>query len=254
MQPLRPILLILLSGTLALAQQPEFEVATLKISPPIQGDTFSINLGQVQNGKLTLGNASLSDCIKFAYGLVSNAQLSGPDWITDKTVRFDIVGQAAPGTTRSQAQLMLRSLLAERLKLTMHTEKKELSYLALVPGKNGPKMQPAKPDAPANNGFQRPGNLSHNSMGLDLLARLLSRFTGETVIDQTGLKDTWEVKLQWAAEPNRPAPAPGEATETPEGPSLFSAIQDQLGLRLVPGKGPVDVWVVDHAERIPAAN
>ena len=62
-----------------LAQTPAFEVATLKISLPIQGDSFSINLGQVQNGKLTLGNASLSDCIKFAWGLVSDSQLAGPD-------------------------------------------------------------------------------------------------------------------------------------------------------------------------------
>ena len=192
-----------------LAQTPAFEVATLKISLPIQGDSFSINLGQVQNGKLTLGNASLSDCIKFAWGLVSDSQLAGPDWIKDKNVRFDITGQAPPGTTRSQAQIMLRTLLAERLKL---------------------------------------------AMGLDLLARLLSRFTGETVLDLTGLKDTWEVRLQWAVEPKGPTPAPSEAMETPDGPSLYSAIQDQLGLRLVPQKGPVDVWVIDHAGKIPADN
>lgn len=237
-----------------LAQTPAFEVATLKISLPIQGDSFSINLGQVQNGKLTLGNASLSDCIKFAWGLVSDSQLAGPDWIKDKNVRFDITGQAPPGTTRSQAQIMLRTLLAERLKLAMHTEKKELAYLALVPAKNGPKMQPAKPDAPTTTGFQRAGNIAHNAMGLDLLVRLLSRFTGETVIDQTGLRDTWEVRLQWAPESKNPAPVPGGAVETPDGPSLYSAIQDQLGLRLLPRKGPVDVWVVDHADKIPADN
>lgn len=237
-----------------LAQTPAFEVATLKISLPIQGDSFSINLGQVQNGKLTLGNASLSDCIKFAWGLVSDSQLAGPDWIKDKNVRFDITGQAPPGTTRSQAQIMLRTLLAERLKLAMHTEKKELAYLALVPAKNGPKMQPAKPDAPTTTGFQRAGNIAHNAMGLDLLVRLLSRFTGETVIDQTGLRDTWEVRLQWAPESKNPVPVPGGAVETPDGPSLYSAIQDQLGLRLLPRKGPVDVWVVDHADKIPADN
>lgn len=252
--PPRLAALALLTAGAILAQTPAFEVATLKISPPIQGDSFSINLGQVQNGKLTLGNASLSDCIKFAYGLVSNSQLSGPDWVMDKNFRFDIVGQAPPGTTRSQAQLMLRTLLAERLKVTMHAEKKELSYLALVPAKNGTKMQPAKSDAPPTTGFQRAGNIAHSAMGLDLLARLLSRFTGETVIDLTGLKDTWEVRLQWAPESKNPAPAPGEAIETPEGPSLYSAIQNQLGLRLIPRKGPVDVWVVDHADKIPADN
>ena len=78
----------------------EFEVATVKPSPPPEGDLININLGTARNGRLTFGNASLSDCLKFAYGIVSDAQLAGPDWIKSKSVRFDIVAQAAPDASR----------------------------------------------------------------------------------------------------------------------------------------------------------
>src|SRR5579864_2253090 len=106
---------------------PAFEVATLKQSPPPPGDAININLGAVRNGTLTLANASLSDCLRFAYGLVSDAQLAGPDWLKSKAVRFDIVAKAPPDTPRDQFPLMLRPLLAERLKLAFHYEKRELS-------------------------------------------------------------------------------------------------------------------------------
>src|SRR4051794_4647251 len=74
---------------------PTFEVATFKLSPPPEGDTINIDLGTVRGRTLTFENASLSDCLKFAYGLVSDAQISGPDWIKSKEVRFDIIAKAA---------------------------------------------------------------------------------------------------------------------------------------------------------------
>lgn len=123
---------------------PAFEVATVKSSPPPEGDSININLGTVRNGQLTLTNATLSDCIRFAYGLVSDAQIAGPDWVKSKAVRFDIVAKVPPDTPRDQFPLMLRPLLAERLKLAFHYEPREMSFLALVVGKNGPKLQPAK--------------------------------------------------------------------------------------------------------------
>ena len=128
-------------------QTPRFEVATVKTSPPPAGDLINIDLGTVRNGKLTMANASLSDCLRFAYGLVSDAQIAGPEWIKSKQVRFDIVAQAPPDTPRDQFPLMLQPLLAERLKLTFHYEQKELPFLALVPAKNGPKVHAAKAGA-----------------------------------------------------------------------------------------------------------
>lgn len=117
----------------------KFEVATVKQSPPATGDSIVINLGTVQNGKVTLTNTTLSECVRFAYGLVSEDQISGPDWIKFREVRFDIVAQAPPNTPREQLLLMLQALLAERVKLAIHHEQKELSFLALTVGKNGSK-------------------------------------------------------------------------------------------------------------------
>jgi len=137
----------ILSGIpLPIRAQSTFDVATIKQSPPPDGDLFSINLGTIRNGKVTLTNTTLSDCIRFAYGLVSEDQISGPDWIKFKEVRFDIVAQAPPDTPREQLLRMLQALLADRLKLVLHHEQRERSFLALVVGKGGSKLRPASSD------------------------------------------------------------------------------------------------------------
>ena len=230
----------------------EFEVATVRTSPPPPGDLININLGTVRNGKVTFGNASLSDCLKFAYGIVSDEQIAGPDWIKSKAVRFDIVAQAAPGTERDQLQLMLQSLLADRLKLVLHHEQKELSFLALVVGKNGPKMREATPGAAASNDNMggRARHIFSNQMSMGLLATLLSRFEREIVVDQTGMKGLFEVKLEWTPDDGTAA----AGNDAASGPSIFTAVQEQLGLRLESRKGPLDVLVVDHAEKVPVDN
>lgn len=231
----------------AAQQRPEFEVATLKLSPPPEGDLININLGRVQNGKLTMANVTLGDCLKFAWNLSSNAQFAGPAWLNEKPVRFDIVAQTKPGTSPQQIRLMLQNLLADRLKLTTHVEKREIAYRALVPAKNGPKLQPAKPDAPQNTGPQIPGKLNHNAMGMDMLTRLLARFERDTVIDQTGLQGQFEIHLEWE-------PSTRNNPDGPAGPSVYTALQEQLGLRLIRQKGPIDILMVDHAEKVPTAN
>src|SRR5258708_11708128 len=82
------------------AQTPQFDVATVKASPPPKGDTININLGQIVNGRVIFTNASLGDCIKFAYGIVADAQLVGPDWIKSRDPHYDVVAQAPPETPR----------------------------------------------------------------------------------------------------------------------------------------------------------
>ena len=91
----------------------EFEVASVKLPPVVSGDLYSINLGTIQHETVTLANVSLADCIRFAYGLTSDSQLSGPDWIKSKELRYDIVAKTAPGTTREQALQMTQALLAD---------------------------------------------------------------------------------------------------------------------------------------------
>jgi len=244
------IVLAIVTSPLLCAQsaaRPEFEVATVKSSPPPSGDTININLGTIRNGKVTMTNVSLSDCIKLAYGIVSDDQLSGPDWIKSKEVRFDIVAQAPADTPRDQLLPMLQPLLADRLKLVLHHQQKELSYLALVVGKNGPKIRVAKPDAAAGNAAAR-GRIVANQMPMRGLATLLSRFERETVVDLTGLDGQFEFKLEWTPD-NGPVPPDGASA-----PSLFTAVQEQLGLKLESRKGPLDVLVVDHADKVPTEN
>ena len=95
-----------------------------------------------------LTNATLSECLQFAYGIVSEAQIAGPDWIKSRDVRFDIVAKTPPDTPRDQARLMMQNLLIERLKLSLHHEPREMPFLALVVSKDGPKLPPAKMGTP----------------------------------------------------------------------------------------------------------
>jgi uncharacterized protein (TIGR03435 family) len=226
------------------AAPPEFEVATVKPSPPPEGDLIQINLGRLLNGTLTFGNASLSDCLKYAYGIVSDAQLSGPDWIKSKEVRFDIVAQAPPNTPHDQIELMLQSLLSQRLKVAIHHEQRELPHLALIVGKNGPKLKEARISTASNSAAR--GRIIANNMQMRGLATLLSRFERQTVVDKTGLNGYFEFKLEWTPDDgNKPDDS---------GPSIFAALQEQLGLKLESRKGPLDVLVVDHADKIPTDN
>lgn len=235
---------LFLAPILLTAAPPEFEVATVKQSPPPEGDLIQINLGRLDHGKLTFGNASLSDCLKYAYGIASDAQLVGPEWIKSREVRFDIVAQAPPETPREQIDLMLQSLLTERLKVTVHHEQKELPHLALVAGKNGPKLKEVRTSTGANTAAR--GRITAKNMQMRGLATLLSRFERQTIVDMTGLKGYFEFKLEWT---------PDDGIKPDDsGPSIFAAVQEQLGLKLESTRGPIDVLVVDHAEKIPTDN
>jgi uncharacterized protein (TIGR03435 family) len=235
------------------AARPEFEVATVKSSPPpADSSRIPINIGTARNGKVILTNASLSDCIKFAYGIVSDGQLSGPDWIRTYEVRFDVVAQAPADTPREQLLLMLQTLLEDRLKLAIHREQRQLRFLALAMGKNGPKIHPAQTDVSSSTSQpQRPGRIA-GILPLSTVATLLSRFERETVVDLTGLQGPYEIALEWTPDDRRAA-APG-ATDDSLGASLFTAVQEQLGLKLESRKGPLDVLVIDHAEKVPTEN
>jgi uncharacterized protein (TIGR03435 family) len=188
---------------------------------------------------------------------------------------------------KSMAEMwvMLQALLEDRFQLKLHRETKELPVYALSIAKGGPKLQkadcvmydPENPPSPPAPGAKRPnycGNINMSGSGSnrtldaagvtmrDLIERALPNIVGRMVIDRTGLNDTFNVHLEWAPDvpmprlagaggaddPGRPAPS----TEN-QGPSIFSAIQEQLGLKLESTKGPVEVLVIDHVEK-PSAN
>jgi uncharacterized protein (TIGR03435 family) len=233
----------------AQVKPPEFDAATVKRSPPPSGDSININLGTALNGKVALTNATLSDCIKFAYGIAADAQLSGPDWINSGTLRYDVVGQAPGDTPRDQLLLMLQTLLADRMKLVLHREPRELRYVALIPGKTAVKMQPTPPGTAPVFAPSVAGRIVSPQMSMPTLAKLLSRFERQTVLDMTGLEGPFDVRLEWSPDDTGKLDV-----QQPSRPSLATAVQEQLGLRLEARKGPVEVLVVDSADRVPAEN
>lgn len=243
----RRIVLLVAAGIVG-ARAQSFEVASVKAVPVLNWDLYRINLGTIKNDTVTLTNASLADCIRFAYGLTSDLQLSGPDWIKSKEVRYDIVAKALPDAPREQILQMMQALLTERFKLALHREKKELAYYALVVAKGGSKMHEAS-DAPvsATPAIQGQLRIVSNSMPMSTVATLLSRYMRAFVVDQTGLKGPFEVKLVWTPD-DRPV------ADDERGPSVFTAVGEQLGLRLESRKGPMEVLVVDHAEKTPTEN
>jgi uncharacterized protein (TIGR03435 family) len=240
---------LILSITGQAQPRPAFDVASVKVVDlSTLGDSISMNLGTVRKEEVTFGNATLNDCVRFAYGIASDAQILGPEWIKSKRFLYNIDAKAAPGTSSAQLQAMMQTLLAERFKVVTHREQKEMSYYALEPAKGGAKMQAVK-EVPE--GFQGKnwGGSIDNIMPMAKLAYLLSRFeTERPIIDKTGLDGMYEVKLTWTLRPIQNANP--DATEIP----LFTALEEQLGLKLEARKGPVDVLVVDGAEKIPGEN
>jgi uncharacterized protein (TIGR03435 family) len=142
---------------------------------------------------------------------------------------------------------MLQALLKQRFQLALHTEQREMAHYDLVVGKNGPKIEESTVSAQEGTGAARLDGIRSNHMNMTKLATLLSRMTRMPVIDKTGLTGSYQFDLRYANEVSK-------TDEIPEGPSIFTAVQEQLGLKLESKKGPVEVLVIDHAEKIPLEN
>jgi uncharacterized protein (TIGR03435 family) len=246
------MLLSLTLGMLIAAQgaAPAFDVATIKPVELTPGN-YNANLGSTSHGTLQMTNVTLSDCLRFAYTISNDVQIEGPAWIRNKDIRFDVTAKTAPDTPRAQMLLMLQRLLTERFQLAMHHEQKERSYLALSSGKNALKMLSVPADAPNPSQITVSGRIISQRMPMSILVTLLSRFTGQPVVDMTGLDGFYKLHLEWTPESLTPSGATDPAAG---GPSVYTAVQEQLGLKLESHKGPLDVLIVDHAEKVPAAN
>jgi uncharacterized protein (TIGR03435 family) len=227
---------------------PAFEVASVK---PVKTSIKEGKRMTTDPGRVTYSNVSLRDCIQAAYG-VRPYQISGPGWLDSE--RYDVAAKAAGAALEPQLMQMLQTLLAERFQLKLHHETKELSVYALVVAKNGPKLLAGDPKAAANMDFVTvPGGISFHNYPMAALAEQLSgRIFGleYPVIDQTGLDGVYNLTLKLAdsmADLKRSA-------EKGENPPVFSVLQEQAGLRLAGQKMPIDILVVDHAEKVPVEN
>ena len=260
--PLSSVAAVLFLGEAAVGQSepaPPSTFAVASIKPAANDDSFAYR--GLPGGELIATGVTLKLLIMEAYGVRAYQVSGGAGWIG--TERWDI--QAKPEGVQgrlSSAQhgVMLRALLEDRFQLKVHRETREMPVYALVIGKNGAKLTvPADPAA--RGGKAASGAWDLKNITIPALTMQLSRQLSRTVIDKTGLNDRYDVKLEWTPEggeggaetlglpPSLDAPAPTAST----GPSIFTAIQEQLGLKLESAKGPVEIVVIDRAEK-PSAN
>jgi uncharacterized protein (TIGR03435 family) len=266
----------------AAAQTSAFEVASIKPAAPATNGHVFIRMGG-DPGRIDYNNVSLKDVLAQAYK-VKRYQISGPAWI--ETERFDIIAKLPDGASREQVPAMLQNLLAERFKMAVHRDKKELPVYALVPGKGGPKLKKnedptpvpppglgGKPDMVMRKGGIRMssnGHMEANGITLASFSDMLSNMLDRPVVDMTGIEGEYDIALDVSPEdlvgmrhmtaaagaPPPGARAGGEqppAADATPSASIFTAIQ-QLGLKLDSRKAPVEFIVVDKAEKVPTEN
>jgi uncharacterized protein (TIGR03435 family) len=238
---IRTIASIVLCASIALAQQ--FEVASVK--PSGAGQLTGSSGITTGHGRLTANNVTLKRCIMGAWGVGPNQISGGPEWLDSD--RFEIVASAGqPVEDEDVLNAMLRNLLAERFKLALHRETRTAQALVLEVAKNGPKLEKTEAgEASTNSGRGRIDARKHT---MDRFADVLSWQMDLPVINQTGLEGVFNLKLEWTPESLKPAASRADRAAAEE-PSIFTAIQQQLGLRLRSQKAPVEMLVIDHAER-----
>jgi uncharacterized protein (TIGR03435 family) len=244
-----------------------FEVASLKPVSPHESRAWRRPI--VGADRIEFYNVTLWYCISFAYGTKS-FQMSGPGWLRE--ARYDVVARGPAGTGREDLPKMMQTLLGERFRLQAHQETRDLPILVLMPGKHGRKLQQAAPESGDGLGGARVAmsasesgaeRLEIRGGGMSTLANTLTGLLGAPVVDKTGLTGLYDVILEFsrseAAGPgaaggfNEPPPLPPPPPGAEPGVSIYTSIQ-QLGLRLVPRRLPMNVLVVDSADRVPIEN
>ncbi len=261
---------------------PSFEVATIRPwqrpAPPPPGEEIiharveqlstDGPSGQTIDRVQFIGQTEL--LIASAYNLPIGSEgsriIGSPDWASNEDIRYEIQAKIEPSVfaamrtktaaqQRKQVELLEQSLLAERFKLKVHFETRQMQTFALVVAKGGSKLTPAK--AGEDNKLEAVNRGENNEIAATSVTTeqlvhfpvLLSgrEVGGHPIVDQTGLEGRYDFTLRWSSQQS---PDPGSGQENrADAPTFFTAVQEQLGLRLVPSKGPVEVIVIDHIER-----
>jgi bla regulator protein BlaR1 len=251
-------------------ERPSFEVATVKPwqrppTPPPDGASAPVKIaklspvgagGQPTSRVHMILPAAL--LIASAYNLPvgsENRRVKGPDWLRDQSDQYEIqakiddsvfaaMQKMTPAQQREQVALMEQSLLADRFKLHVHFEMLEMPVYVLVVAKGGTKLTIAENREPKLSAVrdEQGMKMTANAVTLDqfALSPLLTGSAGRMVLDQTGISGAYDFTVRWNPE---------EIAAASEAPSFFTALQEQLGLRLIPSKAPVEIIVVDHIER-----
>jgi uncharacterized protein (TIGR03435 family) len=265
--PMSASLLLLSLFTIpAIAQQPTtpplpvYDIVSIHPHPSGDG-TVDVT---TRDGSFIASNVSLKNLMSSAYGIREDLISGLPSWA--ESARFDITAKVVdpnPSTlknlTPEQSGAMLRPMLNDRFHVKVHSETKTLPVFDLVLLRSGPKFQQSStptfdPTHPLPDGQPSPGgvwihnqDLTANAIPLSRLAEVIADQLNRTVIDKTGLTGVFDIKLKWTPDRLVNAIADDGATDRP--PSLLTALQEQLGLKLEAAKGPVETLVVDHAEK-----
>lgn len=226
-----------------------FEVASIK---PVAAGDNRVMVQITPGGRYSGKNINVNMLLQQAYDVRPFQITGGPSWIA--TDRFEITAKADGEIARDGMKPLMQSLLQDRFKLKFHKETKEAPIYALVVGKNGHKMKAAEGDR----GMMRMGRgqITAQQIGMASLVNSLSNQLGRIVIDKTGLTGSFDFELNWTpdetqtgggpfAGAGQPPPPPSD----PNGPSLVTAIQEQLGLKLESQKGPVPLFIIDSIEK-----
>jgi uncharacterized protein (TIGR03435 family) len=231
---------------------PTFEVATIK--PTQEGTHFTIH--PTASGGLVADDVSLAYLIKFAYEVHPRQITKGPAWLdTDKydlVAKPDIEGQPS----LKQMRVMVQKLLADRFQLSFHRDKVELPAYAVTVAKGGPKLEvnDSNPNGNPGYGGGPAGMRVINSTIAEFIGFVLNDSLSQPVVDQTGLgAKRYNFILKWTPDAGSGAPGPPPADNADAPPDIFTAMQQQLGLKLESTKALVDVMVIDHVEK-PSAN
>lgn len=250
----------------------EYDVASIKLNT---SGSASVGVRNTPDG-YSVTNVQVQELMQWAFGVQSYQMIAAPEWFASE--RYDIEAKMDPAVAdafqklnaddrRTARQHMLQTLVMDRLKMTIHRETRELPVYSLVIGKGGSKLQETKPSAPGvpvpRGGVSvRNSRTGSGPMTLTVLhctntelPNVFVPHVGRTIIDKTGLTSVYDFTLQFMPDGAAVAPGAGAGSSAtdPSAPSIFTAIQEQLGLKLEAGKGPVEVMVIDHAER-PSGN
>jgi len=232
---------------------PSFDVASVKPAPKQTGPAVYVNWS-ITPGRVNYENVTLTGILTRMYGLQSY-QILAPAWLNSEG--WDIAATMPADTPRERVWRMFETLLAERFKLASHREDREMPVYALIVARNGSKLKAAEQAGGLGGCRPAPAGSAcvSGNVPMELLASYFSRQLGRPVLDKTELKGPFIVKLEWVPsefEQSRPATAPEDASLL--GSSIFSAVGEQLGLKLEARQAPVQVLVIDHAERAPTGN
>jgi uncharacterized protein (TIGR03435 family) len=237
--------MIFLGAALVFSQSaplPSFEAASIKPNNSgAAGTDFDSD-----TGRISMKNATVRRWIQNAYGVPEAQVLGGPKWVDNS--RYDIEAKSAGPAGAAQLNLMLQNLLMDRCQLSLHRETRQLSGYALTVAKGGIKAKPSAPGAGSSTQGGR-GRIEAAGCSMAKLAVRLSAVMKVPVTDLTGTTGGYDFRLDWTPEELLAVPQ----TDVPTGPSIFTALQEQLGLKLESRKVPTEVLVIDRVE-LPSEN